>query len=368
MSDRDEDAYLAYLYGELEDAEASALLSDAARDPELAERLDEDAELLGLLREVPWEEAPPPDLSRLAQMAAEARPVPWTARLKRWWARPHAGWTLVGATAVLIVVGGAPTLLVSYEPTPFDVSAHSSAPAPVAQEAASSDFDKGFEPEREMEAEIPGASNLAMAPEESAPAEARSAAPRKAERARAPEARRQRRRPKAASGGSDAFALVPAPAPVEPSSEAFDYESAEEEVALADEAKPARGGAGAAESDGRALDEVASAGAGGTELDPNAGNQPEAGRLLVQAAVQARAAGRLDEARSALTRAAARVFRLPMLGEVLLLRAEIELEDRRYAEAETYAERALRVEGFADAQRAASVLKRAHAALEQVTH
>jgi hypothetical protein len=57
-----------------------------------------------------------------------------------------------------------------------------------------------------------------------------------------------------------------------------------------------------------------------------------------------------------------------MLGEVLLLRAEIELEARRFGPARAFAERAAQVPGFSEAGRARSLARRARELESRDTH
>lgn len=380
MSDQDPHPLVDYLYGELSEAEARDVEQAVEASPDLRMALEGHVETLGLLRKEDLSEAPPPGLARLALGEADRRPKPLFRRLRYAWLGPTGGLAVAGGLVMLMVA--APDRFGPFGRMEVTASAP---PAALSESAAREDEASGSGGAWSPESDATDAPRAAPAsPALSPPAPASSPPPPRARAGRdgnlLPKAKKRSRPsrgsrraslpppvrtgPGAASGGAPA-SVRPGPAVREDAELVF-----EAPVDLALAAEPPRAEEAFDPSADRAAAELESesqgqlAGfVGGAEdeerADPNAGRQEAAARTLVQAAVQARAQGHLEEARSALEAAAARAYRLPLLGDILLLRAEIELEDQRYTEARTFAARAARVEDFAEKARAKALEQRA---------
>lgn len=379
MTDEELDT-LGFLYGELSEAEAESLEAALTEAPDLAEALEADAALLMSVRAAKLEESPPPGLARLAISEAERRPQPFFTRALRVLRGP--AWIgLAGVSTVIVlfmVLPGASRIGVRSSEPPVALRdganfaradeqfAESPAERPMDDEAPDLSADaEGFG----FGSEGPGAERASRGAKPPPPSSARRPRRRMAKRrpapiedlasraAEPPSAQKAAPRPRpAATAPPEPELMLDIEAPVD----LAEAESLDEDFGDKGNEASEAGGAGGLASVGQ-VGQLSGAGAprAQKDIDPNAGRQAEAARLLVQSALQDRARGRRDDARRALTRAAARAYRLPLLGEILLLRAEIELEDRRYKDARTYAERASQVSGFGKVAQARALAQRA---------
>lgn len=363
MSDDELDT-LGYLYGELSEDEAESLEAALAASPELAEELEGQAALLLEMREVDFNERVPPGLARLALGEAERRPQPLWTRLRSKLMGPAwaAAAGLVAVVALFVIVPSSRKAALNQGSAPASLELDTRAGDDLAQNER-----EPPEPDVALISEpLPGSRRPAARPAKTAK-RSRPERPRSASRfgSGAAPKRRSARLRSAVPAPSQPTALASAEE-VAPSDRAVEDDRLPNLAAAprppeAPAVSPTAGGA-AGFSDGvGAVGQLSGRGGGARDEagDRNAGQQAEAARLLVQSALQDRARGHLDEARQALGRAAARAYRLPLLGEILLLRAEIEFEDHRYTEARTFAEEASLVPGFAETKRAKSLAQRA---------
>lgn len=371
MSIEDEtDAMLGHLYDDLDAHDEADFLARMDANPSLRDEVEADAALLSSFRQADLDEAPPPGLLRLALAEAERRPRPWTRRLGDWLVG-HAGRLSLASAVVgvfgLVVVSGQSWLGRAPERAPLAAKPATEpvlAPASEAEPPPAEDAEDAFEDVAEVEAEADALDERPAPKAAAAPRPQKKARKAKAERKTAPS--RPRRSVSSERGHGEALREGGEPEGLlgraSKSSPPPDLDDA------MDGFRPgSAGGAPSAATRGmRALDEEV--GAKREARVSNEGAQAEAGRVLLTAAVQARAQGRLGEARQALVRAAQRVYRLPMLGEVLLLRAEVELQDRQYEAARRYADKAAAVEGFAERARARRLSDQARRAADHPTN
>lgn len=368
---------MGYLYGELSEEESSAFEAQAPHP--LRREAEADAAFLETLRQSNWQETPPEGLSRLALGAAARRPIPLWARLRSALLSPATGVAVMGAMSVLVFVAVSGDLLEKPDLVFGRSGARSSSPqAAVERDLAESDGTPGAPTDDQDEEAY--REDLA-APRAEPSLEAEDDAPARAlpRRARGPHPNPRLAEPilappveaAAAESLPARRAEMPAPAAPPPPSQTKRPASGEAPAArpsvvhlptarsasdqgrAASGESPAEGGVYAPEATALADEAV----------DPRSGRDATQGQALLQRALHARAQGEIHEARRALERATTRVYLLPLLGDVLLLRAQIEMDDQRYTEARTYAERAARVRGFSRRSEAAALALRA-AALE----